>query len=89
MGLGLVDKLDCDFAKSRKQAVGQKTHDTLAYHLFMMRTDGAEGYGWTLFKNLSARWHVSVTAAAAWPYSLSRLYSCKCVCVSVYALLRE
>lgn len=66
-------------------AVGQKTHDTLAYHLFMMRTDGAEGYGWTLFFNLSALWHVSVTAAAAWPYSLSRLYSCKCVCECVRA----
>lgn len=90
MGLGLVDKLDCDFAKSRKQAVGQKTHDTLAYHLFMMRTDGAEGYGWTLFfKSFCtlACLGYCCCCMAIQPFQAVLLQVC--VCVSVYALLRE
>lgn len=74
-------------------AVGQMTHDTLAYHLFMMRTDGAEGYGWTLFFFKSfctlACLGYCCCCMAIQPFQAVLLQVCVCVWVSVYALLRE
>lgn len=69
------------------------THDTLAYHLFMMRTDGAEGYGWTLFFFKSfctlACLGYCCCCMAIQPFQAVLLQVCVCVWVSVYALLRE
>lgn len=91
VGLGLVDKPGCDFAKSRKQRRG--SDDTWHAGLSLIhdedRRSGRLRLDTFKKKNLSAPWHASViAAAAAWAYSLSRLYSSKCVCVWVSECVR-